>query len=164
MAEDGLDGANVGSVVVHAGGHGVAEAVASFGLVDACRLDVATSVLGERIRVNGSAVSESARLRVSVAQNRGTGKYTEETFLWCSRNAAERWKHQSVSSRDVATRMSESRWWLNRSSPIFTGRTPWADAQGYYLSPRSGLGKRSSAARGTFDAAVRERQGCKRLE
>ena len=47
MPENGLESANVGAAIVHQRGHGVTVDVAGSGLVDACRLDVTPSVLGQ---------------------------------------------------------------------------------------------------------------------
>ena len=47
VAEDGLDGANVCSAVVHERGHGVPEDVAGSGLFNVGIFDVTTPVLGE---------------------------------------------------------------------------------------------------------------------
>ncbi len=46
VAEDSLDGADISASVMHQGGHGVAEDVASSRLVDAGALDVSTTVFG----------------------------------------------------------------------------------------------------------------------
>ena len=52
---NGLNGANVCPSVVHERGHGVTEDVTIAGLFNVGALDVATSVLGQRIGIDGRA-------------------------------------------------------------------------------------------------------------
>ncbi len=55
VAEDGLNGANVCSGVVHQRGHSVTKDMTRTGLFNVGTLDVATSVLSTRIGMDGSA-------------------------------------------------------------------------------------------------------------
>ena len=56
MAKDGLNRANVGSILVHQGGHGVTEDVTRSRFLDASGFDVTATVLGQRIRIDGFAI------------------------------------------------------------------------------------------------------------
>ena len=56
MPQDGLDVANVRSGLVHERGHGVTVDVAGAGFINASRFDIAATVFGQRVGLNGFAV------------------------------------------------------------------------------------------------------------